>query len=223
MQIQDLERIRSATEHNRDMRGLYAVSSGLGYLSLGLLRALSGTFRFLPIFLLFVGSIALGIFAGSYYHKTFGEGDQPKGRAALVSGALLLGAALGVLLVATSIVAVVGAVLSEIRFIYLGWGSLFLGVWIWRKCRLSLSHYLALGILLLALAAPGPSSGFLFPGLATQGVAEILGGIAMILSGLLDHWQLVRLLGTSATASQPEGSRATGILESRPNTFPDRL
>jgi hypothetical protein len=95
--------------------------------------------------------------------------------------------------------------------IYALYGSLFLGVWLWRGHRLSQSYYLALGVLLVGLSAFGASLGFfwaapwdqgifriLLPAVAHLWVALILCGSAMILTGLLDHRQLVRALGKPA-------------------------
>lgn len=92
---------------------------------------------------------------------------------------------------------------------YVLFGSLFLGLWLWRKRRWSQSHHLALAVLLLGLAAAGTSLGFLaredgevapvlaplLPALVYPGVALLLCGASMTLAGLLDHWQLVRVLG----------------------------
>ena len=88
-------------------------------------------------------------------------------------------------------------------------GALFLGLWFWRGRRLSQGYHLALAVPLLGLAAFGTSLGFLaradgeiprvldlvLPALVYPGVALPLCGAAMVLAGLLDHWQLVRVLG----------------------------
>ena len=88
-------------------------------------------------------------------------------------------------------------------------GSLFLGVYFWRERCESQSHHLMLGVLLLGLAGLGTSLGFvagkeggiagltdlLLPVLVYPGVALLVCGSAMVLAGLLDHWQLVRALG----------------------------
>ncbi len=88
-------------------------------------------------------------------------------------------------------------------------GALFLGLWLWRGRRLSQGYHLALAVPLLGLAALGTSLGFLaradgeiprlldllLPALLYPGVALPLCGAAMVLAGLLDHWQLVRVLG----------------------------
>jgi hypothetical protein len=203
MQTEDLERIRFVTRHYGGLRGLYLVSMGLMFLSRGLLRTLSGDFKFLLVFGLFVGALALWIFARAYYYRTFGEVEPRKGSKIFVRLAVFLGAILGVLLGVTILFTAAGAELNEARLFYTLWGALFIGAWIDRECRRSQSYYLVIGALLLALAAPGPVAGFLFPGLANQGVGELCSGSAVILAGLLDHWQLVLLLGASAAASQP--------------------
>jgi len=71
--------------------------------------------------------------------------------------------------------------------IYALCGSLFLGLWLMRQRRLSQSYHLALGALLLALAA--------LPAVPHLWVTLLLCGSAMVLAGLLDHRQLVRALG----------------------------
>lgn len=94
--------------------------------------------------------------------------------------------------------------------LYALFGALFLGVWLLRERRLSQSYYLALGAALLGLAALGVSLGvvlpatsglgiyrivsFCLPALAHLWMALILCGAAMFLTGLLDHWQIARLL-----------------------------
>ena len=93
--------------------------------------------------------------------------------------------------------------------IYVFYGSLFLGLWLWRERRRSQSHHLVLAVLMLGLAALGTSLGFVvgkdreiaplldffLPALVYPGVALLLCGAAMVLAGLFDHWQLVRALG----------------------------
>lgn len=95
-------------------------------------------------------------------------------------------------------------------------GSLFLGFWLWRGRRLFQGYHLALAVPLLGLAALGTSLGFLaradgqipsllnqlLPALVYPGVALSLCGAAMILAGLLDHWQLVRVLGWPAAEEE---------------------
>jgi hypothetical protein len=99
----------------------------------------------------------------------------------------------------------------RMQLLYALCGSLFLGVWLWRGFRLSQGYYLALGVLLLGLSAYGAVMGFfwsaswdqgifnfLLPAAAHLWIALLLCGSAMILTGLLDHWQLVRAFGTNA-------------------------
>jgi hypothetical protein len=101
--------------------------------------------------------------------------------------------------------------------LYLFFGCFFLSVWLWRGGRPSQGHDLTLAVLLLGLAAAGTTLGFLarqdggidplidrlLPALVYPGVALFLCGGAMVLAGLLDHWQLARALGRPA-ASQVE-------------------
>lgn len=102
----------------------------------------------------------------------------------------------------------------RVQMTYALFGALFLGVWLWRGRRRSQSHYLAFGALLLGLAGLGAAMGFplrgswdprldrifetfFLPLVAHLWVALILCGGAAILTGLLDHWQLARVLGKS--------------------------
>ena len=104
------------------------------------------------------------------------------------------------------------------QMMYVLYGSLFLGVWLWRERRWTQGHHLALAFLLLGLAALGTSLGYIargdgkidrildlfLPALVYPGVALLLCGSSMILAGLLDHWQLVRALGRSVAAEEEE-------------------
>jgi len=96
--------------------------------------------------------------------------------------------------------------------VYLLAGCLFLTLWLWRRRDLSQSPHLVLALLLLGLTALGTTLGFhandtgaigprldrLLPILVYPGMAALLCGGALILAGLLDHWQLARTLGPSA-------------------------
>jgi hypothetical protein len=93
---------------------------------------------------------------------------------------------------------------------YALFGAYFLSVWFLRGRRLSQGHYLALGAALSGLAALGSCLGVVLPGLWKLGIAGIsrffllplahywlallLCGISLVLTGLLDHWELVRVL-----------------------------
>jgi len=92
---------------------------------------------------------------------------------------------------------------------YALYGSIFLGVWLWRGRRWSQSHHLVLAALLLGLSILGtslayvarpdgmihPNLDLVLPALVYPGMALLLCGSSMILAGLLDHWQIVRALG----------------------------
>jgi hypothetical protein len=88
-------------------------------------------------------------------------------------------------------------------------GALFLGTWLWRGRQRSQRYYLWLGALLLGLSAGGTFLGYfvwedrewtvrilnlLIPLVVHLWVALLLCGSALILAGLLDHLQLVRVL-----------------------------
>lgn len=101
----------------------------------------------------------------------------------------------------------------RIQLLYVLYGSFFLGLWLWRGCRLSQLHNLLFGALLVGLAAFGASLGllwaipwdqgilnFLLPAVAHLWVALLLCGSLLILAGLRDHWQLARVLKPVAEA-----------------------
>jgi hypothetical protein len=104
------------------------------------------------------------------------------------------------------------------QFVLLLFGACFLGVWLWRERRSSQRLYLVLGTLLLGLSAFGCFLGYFvyaeqewlvrvinitLPFLVRPWAALLLCGAAMILAGLFDHWQLVRMLGTAAHEEEP--------------------
>ncbi|HTG31548.1 MAG TPA: hypothetical protein VLB76_01355 [Thermoanaerobaculia bacterium] len=90
------------------------------------------------------------------------------------------------------------------QLLYALYGSFFLGIWFWRERRPSQSYYLVFGVLLLGCSALSSSVGFILPWsprvvdafflpIAQFWLALLLCGSAMILAGLIDHWQLVRV------------------------------
>lgn len=79
-----------------------------------------------------------------------------------------------------------------IQMLYGLCGLFFLGTWWLREQRLSQSHHLGLGLLLSGLAALGP---WFLPAAVHFGAALLLCGSSLILAGLLDHWQIARVLG----------------------------
>jgi hypothetical protein len=96
------------------------------------------------------------------------------------------------------------------QWMYAVCGALFLTVWFSRGRRLSQSYYLVLGAPLLGLGALGSCLGLVLPALWAWGglkipsvillalahlwMAQILCGGATVIAGLLDHWQLARVL-----------------------------
>jgi hypothetical protein len=109
---------------------------------------------------------------------------------------------------------VIGLGSLALQAMYVLCGAVLLGIWVRRERRLSQIHYLVFGALLLALALTGASLGLLLPALWQLGITRLgevflppvahlwmtllLCGAAFTLSGLLDHWQLVRTLGHPA-------------------------
>jgi hypothetical protein len=103
---------------------------------------------------------------------------------------------------------------------YLLYGSLFLGIWLWRERHPSQGRHLAFAVLLLGCSALGTSLGYFvgssgevqiprfldpfLPALVYPEVALLLCGSSMVLTGLLDHWQLVRALGRPVETEEEE-------------------
>ena len=90
-------------------------------------------------------------------------------------------------------------------------GACFLGIWLGRQGRFSQSYYLLLGLLLLGLSVLGASAGyfystegqvargvdFLLPAVTHLWLPVLICGSAMIVAGLLDHWQIRWLLSSA--------------------------
>jgi len=95
------------------------------------------------------------------------------------------------------------------QWMYALLGACFLGIWLGRGGRFSQSYYLLFGLSLLALSVLGASigylyrsegeiariGGFLLPAVTHLWIPLLLCGGAMIVAGLLDHWQLMWVLG----------------------------
>ncbi|MFL6195278.1 MAG: hypothetical protein ACJ75H_13970 [Thermoanaerobaculia bacterium] len=95
------------------------------------------------------------------------------------------------------------------QLILIAFGALFLTLWLWRERRPSHGYELAFGAILLGLAAFGSFLGyfvyedreiprriidFFLPVLVRPEAALLLCGAMVIVAGLFDHWQLVRVL-----------------------------
>lgn len=78
-----------------------------------------------------------------------------------------------------------------IQMLYGLCGVFFLGTWWLREQRPSQGYHLAIGLLLSALSALGP---WFAPAAVHFGTALLLCGSSLVLAGLLDHWQIVRVL-----------------------------
>ncbi|HEV7517884.1 MAG TPA: hypothetical protein VGR07_16410, partial [Thermoanaerobaculia bacterium] len=97
-----------------------------------------------------------------------------------------------------------------VQAMYFLFGMGYLVTWLHRERRLSQAYYLVFAVLMLGLAALGSIEGlvvstlfdremgrvattFLVPALHDNHVNQILFGAAMVLAGLLDHLQLLRV------------------------------
>lgn len=95
------------------------------------------------------------------------------------------------------------------QLLYALCGALLLGTWLWRGRQRSQRYPLMLGALLLGLSACGTFLGYfvwedrelpvrilnlLVPLVVHLWVAVLLCGSSLILAGLLDHWQIARVL-----------------------------
>lgn len=87
------------------------------------------------------------------------------------------------------------------RTVYFLCGSLLISLWWLRGCRLSWSHPFGLGALLWGLSVLGP---WFAPAASQPWTALLLCGASLVVAGLLDHWQLARMLKRSAAAAQGE-------------------
>jgi hypothetical protein len=79
-----------------------------------------------------------------------------------------------------------------IQMLYGLCGLFFLGTWWLREKLPSQGYYVGIGLLLSGLSSLSP---WFAPAAIHLGIALLLCGSAMVLAGLLDHWQLVRVLG----------------------------
>jgi hypothetical protein len=200
MATTDLERIRFVTRHFTDLQGLRSAALGGLIVVIGLSESMGGALRIVLALVLGAGSLGLLIFAPRYYRRTFGEVErQPSSPRSLLGTFLVFLCFVGVSWLFRS--------WGEGRNNYIVMGSLLVGRWVWLEGRWSQAHSLVLGLLLLGIAAPGPSSALFLPALVGSGISEILCGAAMSLDGLLDHRQLVRTLGPWGAASgEAEGA-----------------
>lgn len=206
----DSDRIRFVTRHFADLQvGLrFWVPMGLVYLGTGLGTYADSSGGLVthshPVFLrqlgmvLVVGGFLAMLFSGRYLRRRFGKVERAPesfgGRKLLLA---FLAVFAFVLLTFTDLFGNSHGVLaSPVRLQYLSCGLILLSSWISMEHRLVQGYHLVLGALLLGLAAPGELPFQILPAslLLHPGTDRILSGSAMIVAGLLDHWQLVRTL-----------------------------
>jgi len=213
MNPEDLARIRFVARNFRSLQGLERmVPVGLVILGVGLLGPNASPF-FLWLVLLAFGTFLLMRRSRRYYLARFGEVESQPRRL----GDTLLSLAPMLLVIALDELGKRGLYPRDLT-VYPLFGLLFL----W--CFFSLSgqpftrpygrHYLGLGALFLGLAVVTPARSLvaLLPGLYRPDFGYILGGLAWILAGLLDHQLLVRSLG-QVTASFSDAADAADAVD----------
>lgn len=201
MDLQDLDRIGFVTRHFQDLQGL-KVLVPVGMMIL--FQGLSPFFDHLPaglgwVCLVAIDGGALLLILGSrrYYRTLLGEVEARP--------TTTLGAWLPAALLAAGVLSYLLAVhsLSIPRLQCVLYGSPLLGMWLYRGKRWSQSYHLLLGGLLLGVAVLGPGDSYA----AQREIAYTLSGASWILAGLLDHRQLVRILGQlPPPAFEPEAA-----------------
>jgi len=185
MADQNLDRIRYVTSHFHHLQGLRWKVPLCLYLidcqwdgSLSIWGVYSNWFVYPVYWALRLSPFILAIASPLYYRRRFGLVYR-KAKAARYLPFLI-----GILVVAFTALDFFSDFLF-VRLVYLSVGGTFVGTW-WRRGRPRLQeHYAVLGVLLLGASMLDRSWDF--------NIFRIV-GTALILAGLLDHWQLLRTL-----------------------------
>jgi len=221
MDTQHLDQIRFVARHYQDLQGLRnLVPTGLCAIGIGVsfLRPASlldprafvvSIAEFFLCLAIGVGGLRLWLSAKSYYRRAFGEVERRPVSQVLLNSVVELGVTVVLFYLAFRAVVSFGTVRST----FIAYGSWLLGRWVWMEGRLSQAHYLVLGALLVGIGAPGPLSAFFRTDLASRGIAQILCGTALVLAGLVDHQQLVRIMGQLPAPSRESEAAASTEVE----------
>lgn len=214
---EDLEQIRFVTRHYGELKGLQGVAPlGLWLLAMGLATlfcqardwstaaVLSGL---AIVWTTGAGVLYLSLRAGRRYRRIYGDVEQQHPLYMLFSSGLKnlaiwesLAVWGAVLMLTLALMAPLKEAFQQGRDFYLLNGLILLGRW-WRQGRpIGRAYAAALGLALLGLAIGKPFS----PRIGLPG-ALFLCGAVLILVGLLDHRQLVRVL---QPVEQPERTAA---------------
>jgi hypothetical protein len=198
----DLERVRFLTRNFKLLQGLrIKVPVGLFLVATGVAELVG--FRWQSIFLVPVFVLARSAMPAVYYRRRFGEVERPDRRFFTVTNPWALVAA--VMFVLGSFEWLVTA--PSVRPIYVLCGVIL--IWLWFEmghCHY-LYYYPLLGALVLAVAAPNATFGYLFPNMESLETAAIFTGTMVVLVGLLDHRQLV--VGMQPLPQTAEDDEAT--------------
>lgn len=220
MEIRALERIRFVTRHFGELQGLRRlVPVGLLALSGAVLLSLPNW----PLMLVPAAAAFLLFFrAGRYYQENFGEAEPVAELYSLVLTAegpawrlqptlpavprfLLIGGLTCAVFILFQLLlwppwVTIGSEVVYwsgdpamtrtmlIQMLYGLCGLFFLGTWWLRERRLSQGHYLGIGLVLSMLP-------WLAPAAVHLGTALLICGSSLVVAGLLDHLQLVQVLG----------------------------
>jgi hypothetical protein len=212
MDTRDLRRIQFVTRRFNELQGLrQGVGGGLLLVAQGVGLASHGWLKLFLQVAIQVGALLLMFRMKSYYRHRFGEVEvQAKAPLWLRGrrGVALLALALILPVAVIMIAAFAGAPLPTVSQVTLGrLCSLVIGVgaialWMRQGSHSFRAYYLALGALLIFLAAPGPSSDLVFSPAGSGGVGWCVLGACFMLAGWFDHRLLVRTLGPPAAGSR---------------------
>jgi hypothetical protein len=225
MKPQDLDRIRYVTRHLGDLQSSVKLGSlmGLCMLSGGLVSYTKSFLWFLPQLASIAGVFFVATHPQGPLEARFGKvekkrkwkwtaSDRAQGWVFL-GGLLLLILLSGCLWFVFSVLHSARAVdLFSERLTYLLFGVGFLLRWPFREYRLVESYNLGIAALFLAIGTRGALPGLTPPAwlITRSGMSWILYGSALILTGLVDYWQLARTLPPLAEESEalePEETR----------------
>jgi hypothetical protein len=187
MNDQDLDRIRLVTRHFADLKGLQIlVPMGLWWIGSGLSSIYLNPFLTLVSI---AGAVGLFFFSRRYYRTRFGEVVPQPTRYSRVFAVVALAVAFCFSLLAPFVMPYL--LRHEPIFYLLLYGTMFLVIWILTGAHFAQLYYGVFAGFFFGLALP---SVVLPPVLMHSGAIEILFGATAILTGLLDHWLLVRTL-----------------------------
>lgn len=213
MNQRELDRIRFATRHYAELQGLtYGVHDGLTYLAAALAFTSVDMKRneLLGMLVLFASLAASNLLVRrlvALYRSSLGEVVPYRSRASRWPFRLVWYPGLVLLFV------VPPSLMSMANYVLLGLGLISVLKWFQSGARRIQLYRLAMGCALLLLGVPSPVLRLL--AFRNVGTSLILGGLADILCGLLDHRQLLRVMGGLRQAPADEEAAPLQALAQR--------